>query len=118
MHEDLDVWKLSKAMAISVYRLVQQMPKQNQYHLGNQLVRASISIPSNIAEGSARGSRTEFAHYISIALGSVAELRTQLEIAAELDLMPAAKSKELHETAGRIGRMLVNLRKSLKSKKN
>lgn len=82
--KDLRVWRESKALAVQVYRLTQDWPVSEQFGLTSQMRRAAVSVASNIAEGSARGTHAELARYIRIALGSLAELQTQLEIAREV----------------------------------
>jgi four helix bundle protein len=71
-------------LAKLVYGATESFPKTEQFGLALQLRRSAVSVPSNIAEGAARGSSKEFAHYLSIALGSLAELDTQLELAVQL----------------------------------
>lgn len=78
---DLVVWKKAIDLSIQIYKITESFPKSEIYGLTNQIRRSSISIASNIAEGCARFSTKEFAHFLSITLGSVAELKTQLIIA-------------------------------------
>jgi four helix bundle protein len=85
---DLIVWQKAMRVAVEVYQLTRRLPKEELYVLTAQVRRAAISIPSNIAEGHARQGR-EFAHYLSIALGSAAEVETQLLLAVELGYLPA-----------------------------
>ena len=77
-HKDLLVWQKSMDLVVLVYKLVQELPKSEQYALSDQIRRAAVSIPSNIAEGKSRNSIKEYKHFIGIAKGSVAELETQL----------------------------------------
>lgn len=84
---DLKVWRDAVELAKMVYRVTSEMPASERYGLVSQMRRAAVSVPSNIAEGSVRHSRRQFAHYLEIALGSLAELETQLEIARELRLL-------------------------------
>lgn len=81
---DLIVWQKAMALALDVYKLTRQFPKEELYVLTAQVRRAAISIPSNIAEGHARQGR-EYASYLSIARGSAAEVETQLLIAVQLE---------------------------------
>ena len=81
---DLIVWQKAIALALDVYKLTRQFPKEELYVLTAQVRRAAISIPSNIAEGHARQGR-EYASYLSIARGSAAEVETQLLIAVQLE---------------------------------
>jgi four helix bundle protein len=81
---DLLVWQRAMAAAVATHKLTRVFPKEELYVLTAQMRRAAISIPSNIAEGHARQGR-EYAHFLSIARGSAAELETQLLLAVELD---------------------------------
>ena len=80
-HKELDVWKNSMDLVVDIYQLMNQLPKSEQYGLISQIQRSAISIPSNIAEGCGRKSEKETYRFLSIALGSLAELETQLIIA-------------------------------------
>ena len=80
-YRDLNVWEKSMELARVVYGLVKFLPKEELYALSDQMRRAVVSIPSNIAEGAGRRSEAEFAHFLDIALGSAYELETQLIIA-------------------------------------
>ena len=83
-HKDLEVWKEAMQLVRNVYTWSQNLPKEEVYGLVTQIRRAAISIPSNIAEGAARGSRREFRQFLYVALGSLAELETQIFLAKEL----------------------------------
>lgn len=85
--KELEVWKLGKELAIDTYKLTQSMPKEEVYGLTSQMRRATISIPSNIAEGCSRSSNKEFGRFLEISIGSAFELETQLIIAQELDFL-------------------------------
>src|SRR5208337_5175176 len=86
-HKDLDVWKEAMNLAKQAYFITSNFPKEEIYGLTSQIRRAAVSIPSNIAEGAARNSHKEFIQFLYIALGSVAELETQLLLARELGLV-------------------------------
>lgn len=86
-HKELDVWKTSVELVTEVYAETRQFPKEELYGLSNQLRRAAVSIPSNIAEGAARQTNKEFVQFLYIAVGSVAEVETQLIIANKLDYL-------------------------------
>ncbi len=83
-HKDLDIWKLGIELVEQVYKATAEFPKEEIYGLTNQMRRASVSIPSNISEGAARGSKKEFIKFLYIALGSLAELETQTIISEKL----------------------------------
>jgi four helix bundle protein len=84
---DLVVWQRSKELAVNVYRLTEGMPRSETFGLRDQMRRAAVSVPSNIAEGYARRTTPEYLRSLRIASGSLAELATQMEIALELKNM-------------------------------
>ena len=88
-YRDLEVWRLGLDLVETIYRCTAEFPKSETYGLSAQMRRAAVSIPSNIAEGQARSSSKEFLHFLSIALGSLAELETQIELANRLGYMEA-----------------------------
>ena len=83
-YKDLEVWNLSMDFTEAIYRLVQTFPKEERYGLSDQLRRAVVATPSNIAEGNGRGSKKDYAHFLCIARGSLNEVNTQLELAERL----------------------------------
>ncbi len=112
-YRDLDVFKKSRALVKSVYELTSHFPPTEKFGLSSQLQRAVVSIPSNIAEGNARSSRKEYAHFISISAGSSAELETLLILAGDLNYVPAAELDQLLAEIMSIRQMLNRLRKNL-----
>jgi four helix bundle protein len=110
-HKDLVVWQKSITLACKVYAATRLLPSEERFGLLGQLRRAAVSIPSNIAEGSARRSRTEFVQYLHIARGSLAELETQYMIVSRQALLndAAATLEEIAE----VGRLLNGLIRSL-----
>jgi four helix bundle protein len=100
---DLEVWREAKALAIDVYHATE---KCRDFSLRDQIRRAVVSVPSNIAEGDERDTDKESIRFFYIAKGSLAELRTQIEIAVEVGLIPAASSEPLLARAASIGRRL------------
>lgn len=115
-YRDLIVWQKGMALAASVYRLTRQMPKHEEYRISGQMIRAATSVPANIAEGHGRGTRRDYAHFVSIAKGSLAELETFLLLVAELDLAPTNATEPVLAQAEEVGRMLTALRGRLVSK--
>ena len=99
-----------------VYALTRGFPKTELYGLSSQMQRAAISVPANIAEGHARDSTRDFARYVSIALGSLAELETHLLLAERMSLGNADGIKAILSDCDEVGRMLRGLQKSLKAK--
>jgi four helix bundle protein len=113
---DLLVWQRSMTLAEGVYALANAMPVSERYGLARQLKRAVVSIPSNIAEGRARAQTRAYISHLVIALGSEAELHTQLELAVRLRLAPPEQVKPLHDAAAEVGRMLRGLIFALEAK--
>jgi len=111
--KDLLVWQKGIDLACDVHRLTRLLPKEEAYRLTSQIIRASSSIPANIAEGNGRGTRRDYANFISIARGSAAELETFLIIIGRLGLAPEDKVRDLLERTEEVGRMLNALRAKL-----
>jgi four helix bundle protein len=86
-YKELDAWKESIELVQLVYEITQKFPSEEKFGLVSQLRRASVSVPSNIAEGCSRSSNKEYKRFVEIALGSILELETQLIIAAKLKLI-------------------------------
>jgi len=99
-----------------IYRTTRAFPNSETYALASQLQRAAVSVPSNIAEGHARSSTKDFLRFLSIAMGSLAEIETQLELSARLEYINEIKLGELLTTTNELGRMLRGLRNSLSRK--
>ena len=112
-HRDLDVWKKSIDLVTLIYKYTAEYPKDEVYGLTSQIRRCAVSIPSNIAEGSARTTKKDFSHFLAIALGSVAELETQLIISRNLNYLSEAVLDELISELISIRRMTLGLRKSI-----
>jgi carbamoyl-phosphate synthase large subunit len=110
---DLEVWQVSMALAKAVYALTARFPREERYGLSSQLQRAAVSIPSNIAEGHARATTRDYARFVSIALGSVAELETQLLLARAFEMGSDEASAETLQLCDRVGQMLRRLHQSL-----
>jgi four helix bundle protein len=114
-YRDLMVWRKSIELCVHVYELCTNFPKSELYGITDQIKRASVSIPSNIAEGQARQGSKEFLHFLSIAIGSLAELDTQRIIAEQLRFLSPDKSSDLDHRITEIRKMLYSLIKSLKT---
>ena len=114
-HRKLDVWNEAVAFVVDVYRVTRSFPKTEQYALADQLQRAAVSIPSNIAEGAARQTKKEFIQFLYIAQGSASEIDTQLEVARRLSYINESEKARLEHKLDTIGKMLTGLIKSLKN---
>ncbi len=112
-YKKLKIWKESVYFAVEIYKVTITFPKDEVYGLVNQLRRASISIPSNIAEGSKRSTKKDFKHFLMIAHGSGAEVETQLLISKELNFISEKKYLELVTKLDEIMRMMAVFIKSI-----
>ena len=113
-HRKLDVWNEAVGFVVDVYQAAKLFPKTEQYALADQLKRAAVSIPSNIAEGAARQTKKEFIQFLYIAQGSASEIDTQLEVARRLNYITDEVKGVLDARLDTIGKMLTGLIKSLK----
>jgi four helix bundle protein len=110
---DLEVWNLAMDLVLLVYDLATGLPNSERFELSSQLRRAAVSIPSNIAEGHARRGKP-YRNHVLIALGSTAEIDTQIEIAVRLGLLDAPHVAPARALLARVGQMLHGLERSLK----
>jgi four helix bundle protein len=115
-YKDLIAWQKAMDLVEEIYRITEQFPKREVYSLTDQIRRAAVSIPSNIAEGQAHYSKREFTHYLRHARGSLAELETQVRISLRLHYLPDTQADALLKQADELGRMLSGLISSLKDK--
>ncbi|HEY4516978.1 MAG TPA: four helix bundle protein [Candidatus Paceibacterota bacterium] len=83
-HTDLIVWQKAVQLSVEIYKLTDTFPPREMYGISNQMRRAAVSIPSNIAEGRNRGTRKDYAHFLHMSYGSAAELETQILISKQL----------------------------------
>lgn len=111
-YQSLSVWQKSMELAREIFILVEKFPQKEQFGLCDQMKRAAISIPSNIAEGYRRGSKKNYAHFVSIAHGSLSELETQILLAQSV--YPRFAYRKALELTDEIGRMLYGLGKTLR----
>jgi four helix bundle protein len=110
-HERLEVWRDAMLLVEAIYRISNRFPDAERFGLTQQIRRAAISVPSNIAEGAARRSTMEYLRFLSIARGSLAELDTQLQIAERLDFIQStAQTRELADrTFARLNALIRSL---------
>jgi four helix bundle protein len=106
---ELRVWQEGLRLSIETYRATSSFPKHELYGLGQQMRRAAVSVPSNIAEGKGRRSNREFAQFLYHARGSLLELETQIMIAHELHYVSEEVHNELLGTTEKVGRSLTGL---------
>jgi four helix bundle protein len=114
-YKELIVWQKSIILCTSLYKLTNQFPKSEIYGLTSQLRRAAVSIPSNIAEGQHRQYKNEFIQFLYIALGSTAELDSQLNIALNINYIKTDEYISVFNQLEEIKKMLSALIKQLKS---
>lgn len=115
-HEKLTAWRKAKDFAIFIYKLTVYLPHSEKYGLISQLRRAAVSVASNLAEGSARTSPRDQAHFTQIAYSSLMETLCQLQIAHELDILDEQLYAEAREKAGELAAMLNSLYSSQQRK--
>jgi four helix bundle protein len=111
----LKVWQRSRILAVDIYKI---LAKCKDHGFKDQITRAAVSIPSNIAEGFERNSKKEFINYLRIARGSCAELRTQLYIGEDVKIIDDKTAKILQQEALEISKMLQGLINRYKTKDN
>jgi four helix bundle protein len=115
---ELTVWQDSIILVKQIYEFSKRLPREETYGLKNQIQRASVSIPSNIAEGCSRSSEIEFKRFLEIAIGSSFELETQLIIIQELEMIPEIeiekKLKDIHILQRKLNSFITKLRTNTK----
>jgi len=110
-YKNLAAYKDSKALVIAVYELLKKFPREEQYALCDQLRRAVISVPSNIAEGSGRTSAKDQAHFLEMAFGSLMEVDCQIDIAHDLGYVTDEDVEHLEQLVGAIAALLSGIRR-------
>lgn len=113
-YKDLIVWQKSMDLAAEIYSLIKKLPKEETYSLSDQMRRAAISIPSNIAEGKSRSSQKEFLYFLGIAKGSRAELETQLILCERIGYLKSDDVKKAFDLLIEVEKMLVSLQATIK----
>lgn len=112
-YKQLKVWQKAMDLTTEIYKLVRLLPKEETYALSDQMRRAAVSIPSNIAEGQGRNSDKEFVNFLSVARGSLWELETQIEICERLGYIDNAIKSNIFLTTAEVSKMLNALSNSL-----
>ena len=108
-YQELIDWQKAMNLVEQVYIMVKLLPKEEMYALSDQMRRAAVSVPSNIAEGQARSSTKEFVNFLSIAKGSLAELETQLMICVRLKYLTQSQTETAISLCREVGKMLTVL---------
>ena len=117
-YKKVDAYNLAKELTILIYQRLNNFPQQEHYALCDQIRRAAISIPSNIAEGMGRMSVKERIHFLDISYGSLCEVMCQLEISLSLEYITLQEFEEIESLATRVSQTLFGLKKSLQKKIN
>jgi len=110
------IWQKSMTLVTKIYYSTNNFPKEEIFGLTSQIRRSSISIPSNIAEGSGRESDKDFLRFLNISIGSLFEMQTQLEIAKNITYLNEQEFNNLYEDSREVERMLVSFIKKLKDR--
>ncbi len=114
-YKELIVWQKAVEFVTTIYSVTKKFPKEEIYGLTNQIRRSAVSVPSNIAEGFGRNSKNEFKHFLQIAIGSLFELQTQLEIAKNLEFISDEEFDKVFSLTREIEAMLSSLIRKLKA---
>jgi four helix bundle protein len=109
-YKDLEFWRRSKDLAVSIYRLSAKFPSDEKFGITNQMRRASVSIASNIAEGSSRSSDKDFRRFLEMSMGSAYELETQLLISKELGYLDVNVCTDIMNEVGTMIRQISNFK--------
>ena len=112
-YRDLVVWQKAMDLTTMLYQIVRKLPKEETYALSDQMRRAAISIPSNIAEGFGRNSTKEYTHFLYITKGSVCELETQLMLCVRIEYITEIEIQPIMILLEEIGKMITTITKNL-----
>ncbi len=114
-YRELIVWQKAMEMVENIYTLTQSLPKDELFSITNQIRRAAISVPSNIAEGYGRQSKKEYLQFLSIANGSVCEIETQLLLCVRIGYLTEENTKETFQLLSEIGKIITTIKQKLKT---
>jgi four helix bundle protein len=115
-YRDLVVWQKAILFVTQIYKALKVFPQEELYALTSQMKRSAVSIPSNIAEGYGRKSKKDYIRFLQIAMGSIFEMQTQLEISKNLKFLSESNFNELFESSREIERMLSSLISKINNK--
>ena len=114
---DLDAWKVAMDLTVLAYEAAKRLPQSERYQLSSQIRRAAVSVPSNIAEGQSYGSDKRYLHHLRIALGSLGELSTQMELAVRLDFVTFTDVEAMHKQLSRTRQLLFGLLRTIRRRR-
>ena len=112
-YNNLQIWQEAMDLVEEIYKLTASFPIEEKFGMVSQMTRAAVSIPSNIAEGAGRNSDKDFAHFISIAIGSLYELNTQIVLSERLGYINQSQSQELQKKLDNLQRKSVSFKSKL-----
>lgn len=112
-YRDLVAWQRAMDLAVACYSLSASLRRSKHGNLGSQLQRAAVSVPANIAEGKGRGSKREYARFLTVALGSLREVETLIQIAARVGAAKEATCSAILQLSDEVGRVTFGLRRAL-----
>ena len=116
--QELIVWQKAHKLVLDVYQTTKRFPREEQYGLVSQMRRSAVSVPVNIVEGHKRKSKREFANFMSVAEGSLEELKYHLLLSQDLHYLPKDTATDLFDSAEEVGRMLSGLKTHVKEELN
>src|SRR5215203_2299372 len=111
---DLDAWKVAMDLTVLTYEMAKRLPHTERYELSSQMRRAAVSVPSNISEGQSYGSDKQYLRHLRIALGSLGELSTQIELAVRLEFFTPASVETVDKQLSRTRQLLFGLLRSVR----
>ena len=117
-HRSLIAWQKAMDLTVACYTVSQSLPRARHGALANQMLRASVSVPANIAEGNGRGTDKDFAHFLDISMGSLGEVDTYVELSDRLHLVKRSTTTELFRQVEEVGRVVHGLRRSKRGVEN
>ena len=109
----IKAWQLADELAVAAYQMTREFPKDELYGMTSQMRRAAVSVPANIAEGAKRTSQKEYLQFLSIARGSLAELRYYVHLAKRLEYFDSQKHEQLDGMCDEVGRVMYGLMRSI-----
>jgi len=117
-YRDLEAWQSGMELALAAFAFASQLPNMERFELAAQIRRSAVSVPSNVAEGQANGPGKRYRNHVRIALGSSAELDTQVEIARRRQLLPTEEFRQIEGLLARTGKLVHGLERSLRRRQH